>query len=98
LDLSGALISGLISIVGYVMLFLGVHKIFQMAADIREIKETVKSARRQASVAAPRAAEAPPVLEDDSAAEYAEKLLRAVNAESGKDGEPSAEIRHPEVL
>jgi hypothetical protein len=83
-DFSGTIVNGLLAIVGYVVMFLGVYKVFQIASDIREIKDLMASARRTPLSAAP--ALAPEITRDliaeDSAAAYAEHLLRAVNAES----------------
>ena len=46
MDFFGAFINGLLTTVGYVVIFLGVYKLFQIATDIREIKDLVASARR----------------------------------------------------
>lgn len=91
MDFSGAIVNGLLTIVGYVVIFLGVYKVFQIATDIREIKDLVASRSRSplgpaafTPVSAPGLT--PDITKDliaeDSAAAYAEHLLRAVNAES----------------
>lgn len=87
MDLSGALVNGLLTIVGYVVIFLGVFKVYQIATDIREIKDLIASARRN-PLGAPALTPglAPAITKDliaeDSATAYAQTLLRAVNAES----------------
>jgi hypothetical protein len=90
-DFSGAVVNGLLTIVGYIVIFLGVYKVFQIATDIREIKDLVASARRVPLGAPPLTSVGAPILApeitkdliaEDSAAAYAEHLLRAVNAES----------------
>jgi hypothetical protein len=82
-------------------MFLGVYKVFQIATDIREIKDLMASSRRTplsapfTPVGAP--ALAPEVTRDliaeDSAAAYAEHLLRAVNAESQRSENAPHEVR-----
>ena len=90
-------------IVGYVVIFLGVYKVFQIATDIREIKDLIASGRR-APLGAPAPfmpvgglGIAPDITEDliaeDSAAAYAEHLLRAVNAESQRSENTPHEVR-----
>ena len=102
MDLSGAIVNGLLAIVGYVVVFLGVYKVFQIAADIREIKDLVASGRRNPLGAAPFAAVSAPgltpeitkdLIGEDSAAAYAEQLLRAVNAESQRPENAPHEVR-----
>ena len=76
----GPFIAEIITIIGYVMIFVGVYKLFQISSDLGEIKELFKSQR---SFAAPPGAFGPPQpAPSDSAAAYAESLLRAVNQES----------------
>src|ERR1700692_89294 len=97
-DFSGAIVSGLLTIVGYVVIFLGVYKVFQIATDIREIKDLiVNRSRIPSAAAAPFSSAGAPVLTpeitkdciaEDSAAAYAEHLLRAVNAESRTENTP----------
>jgi hypothetical protein len=90
-EFSGALVGGLLTIVAYAVIAAGLYKIFQIATDIREIKDMVASARRSPLGATPPvpgiAAGLAPVISqdlmaDDSASAYAEQLLRAVKAES----------------
>ncbi len=99
MDFSGAIVNGLLTIVGYVVIFLGVYKVFQIATDIREIKDLMVSRRRVplrprafTSVVAPGLT--PDITKDliaeDSATAYAEHLLRAVNAESQRRRERAA--------
>jgi hypothetical protein len=101
-DFSGAIVNGLLAIVGYVVMFLGVYKVFQIAADIREIKDLMGSARRNPLGAAPFTAVSAPglapeitkdLIAEDSAAAYAEHLLRAVNAESQRPENSTHEVR-----
>jgi len=90
-DFVGAIVNGLLATVGYVVIFFAVYKLYQIATDIREIKDLVASARRVPLGAAPIPAAGAPVLSpeiargqttEDSAAEYAANLLRVVNAGS----------------
>jgi hypothetical protein len=102
-DFSGTIVNGLFAIVGYVVIFLGVYKVFQIATDIREIKDLIASRSRVplgtvtplTSVGAPGLT--PEVTRDliaeDSAAAYAEQLLRAVNAESQRSENAPHEVR-----
>jgi len=102
-DFSGTIVNGLLAIVGYVVIFLGVYKVFQIAADIREIKDLVANARRAPlGAAAPFTAVSTPgltpditkdLMAEDSAAAYAEHLLRAVNAESQRSENAPHEVR-----
>jgi len=97
-DLTGTVVNGLFTIVAYIVIFLGVYKVFQIATDIREIKELMASSRRTplgAGSVAPVQAHGLPseitkdLIAEDSAAAYAEQLLRAVNAESQRtESEP----------
>ena len=68
------------TIIGYVMIFAGVYKLFQIASVLGEIKELLKSQR---SFAGSQGAFGPPrPAASDPADAYAENLLRAVNQES----------------
>ncbi len=91
MDFFGAIISGLLTTVAYVVIFFGVYKLYQIATDIREIKDLMATGRRAPSVAAPFTPVGTPgltpeisknLIAEDSAAAYAEHLLRAVSAES----------------
>jgi len=101
-DFSGTIINGLLSIVGYVVMFLGVYKVFQIATDIREIKDLMVSGRRIPSGSASFTSVSAPgltpdvtkdLIAEDSAAAYAEHLLRAVNAESQRPENVPHEVR-----
>jgi hypothetical protein len=71
----GPFVGELITIIGYVMIFVGVYKIFQIHSTLGEIKELLKSGQRGfAGASGP--------LPSDPADAYAENLLRAVNQES----------------
>ena len=95
MDLSGTLINGLLTIAAYIAIFLGVYKVFQIATDIRQIKEMVASSRRgPLSVGAITPSEiTKDLIAEDSAAAYAEQLLRAVNAESPRTQSEPHEVR-----
>jgi hypothetical protein len=93
LEIIGSLIQEIITISIIAMLFAGVYKLFQVATDIREIKESLKNARRpeshfSAAVPFARIASSEADASLDSATSYAENLLRAVNAESRAANEP----------
>jgi hypothetical protein len=100
-DFSGAIVSGLLTTVGYFVIFIGVYKVFQIATDIREIKDLIASGRRVPLTApftpAGVSGLTPDVTKDligeDSAAAYAEHLLRAVNAESQRVEDAPHEVR-----
>ena len=74
----GAFVSEIISIIGFVIVFLGVYKIFQISSTLGEIKELLKSGQR--GLAGPSAPLGPPP--SDPAEAYAENLLRAINQAS----------------
>ena len=103
MDFSGAIVNGLLTIVGYVVIFVGVYKVFQIATDIREIKDLIASGRRAPlSAATPFTPVSAPgltpditkdLIAEDSAAAYAEHLLRAVNAESQRPENTPHEVR-----
>ena len=56
MDLAGAFFNGILTTIGYVVIFFGVYKVYQAATDIREIKDLLVSSRRNPSPAAPLAA------------------------------------------
>ena len=102
MDFSGAIVNGLLTIVGYIVIFLGVYKVFQIATDIREIKDLIASGRRTPSSLTAFAPVSAPgltpditkdLIAEDSAAAYAEHLLRAVNAESQRSENTPHEVR-----
>jgi hypothetical protein len=72
---TGPFVAEFMTIIGYVMIFVGVYKIFQISSTLGEIKELLKSGQR--GFAGPSGA-----LASDPAEAYAENLLRAVNQES----------------
>jgi len=97
-DLSGAFVNGILAIVGYVVIFVGVYKVYQMAGDVREIKDLMVSARRNPLAVAPLTPGLAPeitkdLLAEDSATAYAQSLLRAVNAESQGAAGETHEVR-----
>lgn len=98
MDLSGAFVNGILAIVGYVVIFVGVYKVYQMAGDVREIKDLMVSARRNPLAVAPLTPGLAPeitkdLLAEDSATAYAQSLLRAVNAESQGAASETHEVR-----
>ena len=98
MDFSGAIVNGLLSIIGYVIIFFGVYKVTQIATDIREIKGLMASARRNPLSATPLTAGLAPeitkdLIAEDSATAYAQSLLRAVNAESRNTESAPHEVR-----
>ena len=72
----GPFVGEFITIIGYVMIFVGVYKVFQIGSDLGEIKELLKSGQRGFAASGP----AGPAAADPAEA-YAENLLRAVNQE-----------------
>ena len=102
MDLSGAFVNGILTIIGYVVIFVGVYKVFQIATDIREIKEFVVSGRRNPmSAALPAPASVPglapeiakDLLAEDSATAYAQSLLRSVHPEAHAAVNETQEVR-----
>ena len=97
MDLSGAFVNGILTIIGYVVIFFGVYKVYQVATDIREIKELLISGRRNAPLTPGIPGLAPEVAKDllaeDSATAYAQSLLRAVNSESHGAASETHEVR-----
>jgi hypothetical protein len=88
MGIAAAFFGELISILLYVILAVGVFKLFQVVTLLGDIKELL--GRRAASEGASFPLAAAPVAStpmadlraNDDAAEYAAKLLRAVNSES----------------
>ena len=81
---TGPFVAEIISIIGYVMIFVGVYKLFQIGSDLGEIKELLKSGQR--GFAGPSGSSElfgpPRPAVSDPADAYAENLLRAVSKES----------------
>jgi len=87
----GVIVNGLLMTLAYVVICFGAYKLYQIATDIREIRDTVVGARRVPPGVAPFTPVPTPALlpeiprgltDEDSATAYAEHLLRAVNTES----------------
>jgi hypothetical protein len=98
----GAFVSGILSTVVYVIIFLGVYKLYYIAKDIHEIKELMeRKLRGPVDAVAPSRAVAPVVTpeltkslsDEDAASAYAEQLLRAVSAESPSRVSETQEVR-----
>ena len=85
MGVAAAFFGEIISIVAYVLLATGVYKLFQIVSLLGEIKELL--GRRPAYEVTPLSTASTPLAElraNDEAAEYAAKLLRAVNSESNR--------------
>ncbi len=100
MDLAGAFFNGILTTIGYIVIFMGVYKVYQAASDIREIKELL--VRRNPLAAAPLASAGAPglapevtkdLLAEDSATAYAQSLLRAVNPEAHAPVSETHEVR-----
>lgn len=99
MDFFRSLLSDVFTIAVYCAVFAGIHKLFQMATTLTEIKEVLQSQRRieLPAVARPLATAARGITpgsaahdaSDDEATAYAQNLLRAVNAEQ-RGAEPKA--------
>jgi hypothetical protein len=101
-DLAGAFLNGILTTIGYVVIFFGVYKVYQAATDIREIKELLVSGRRNPLPAAPLSSASVPglapevaqdLLAEDAATAYAQSLLRAVNPEARGAVNETQEVR-----
>jgi hypothetical protein len=101
-DFFGAFISGILSIVVYIVVFMGVYKLYYIAKDIHEIKELMERKLRtpaevpslSRAIAPVAAAEVTRSLSDeDAASAYAEQLLRAVGTESPSRVSETQEVR-----
>jgi hypothetical protein len=95
-------LNGILTTIGYVVIFFGVYKVYQAATDIREIKELLAVGRRNPIPVAPLAAVSVPglapevakdVLAEDAATAYAQSLLRAVNPEAHAAVNETQEVR-----
>ncbi len=102
MDFFGAFISGILTIVVYTVVFMGVYKLYYIAKDIHEIKELMeRKLRNSAEVAASARAVAPAVTpefakslsDEDAASAYAANLLRAVSVESPSRTSETQEVR-----
>jgi hypothetical protein len=83
MGIAAAFFGELVSILSYVLLAVGIFKLFQIVTLLGEIKELL--GRRPAPEGASFPAASVPMAElraNDEAAEYAARLLRAVNSES----------------
>ena len=76
---TGPFVAEIMTIIGYVMIFAGIYKLFQIGSDLGEIKELLKSQR--GFVGPPGTFGPPRPAASDPAEAYAENLLRAVNQE-----------------
>lgn len=102
MEFFGAFVSGILSVVVYIVVFMGVYKLYYIAKDIHEIKELMeRKLRNSADVPAPgRAVESgmttessKTLSEEEAASAYAEQLLRAVSAESPSRVSETQEVR-----
>ena len=85
MDFMGALLSELMAFIGYAVLFTIAYKLFQMNTVLGEIKELLQSQRRQSAFPATDPSPAA-VTTGDAATDYAQNLLRAVNAAQSRSG------------
>jgi hypothetical protein len=101
-DLAGAFFNGILTIIGYLVIFFGVYKVYHVATDIREIKELLVSGRRNAIPVAPAVSASFPglapevakdLLAEDAATAYAQSLLRAVNPAAHAAVNETQEVR-----
>ena len=98
MDSALTLLNQLFVILGYAVLGIVAYKLFQLNADLREIKALLQKSNRNASFnpvelgAAARGSAAPSsvapttvsLADGDDATEYAEKLLRSLQAEAAR--------------
>ena len=77
MNIAQAALGELVAIVGYALLCTAVYKLFQIANHLDEIKALLRKTGRN-----PTSDHGVLALDGDSAMEYAQNLLRAVNAES----------------
>ena len=85
MDLIGVFVREIATIIAYALVFAGVYKLFQISTELTQIKELLKDRSRStpSPVIPPTLGPAAPDFHStDDASEYAERLLRAVNAES----------------
>ena len=83
MDFIEVFVREVITIIGYALLFLSAYKLFQISNDLRDIKQTLKGRMPSAPPAiSPASSSLTDLHGADDASAYAEKLLRAVNAES----------------
>jgi hypothetical protein len=88
-DLAQMLLSEAMAIFGYALLCTAVYKIFQLGKEVREIKDLLKKSSRNSSLGpvapSPMASPIASTADDDAAAaEYAENLLRSLQAEAAR--------------
>ena len=85
MDLAQTFLSEIFVIFGYALLGAAVYKLFQIGAELGEIKALLQKSTRNASLGPAVSSTVSPAVSsagDDSATEYAEKLLRSLQAES----------------
>ena len=81
MDLAQTFLSEIFVIFGYALLGAAVYKLFQIGAELSEIKALLQKSTRNFSLN-PAVSSTASSAVDDSATEYAEKLLRSLQAES----------------
>jgi hypothetical protein len=84
-DFVGALVQEITVIASYALLIGGVYILFRISSDLGEIKQLLKDRARSAPPSPALSSALAPLANlrsADDASDYAEKLLRAVNAES----------------
>jgi hypothetical protein len=93
--LAQAFIGDIVSIILFVLVATGIMKVFQIATDVREMKDALLDIKRntQDAVALPvaaRQAAPPPGLEPQRAPMTPEELVRAVHSRAYRDDDYSA--------
>ena len=94
MGVAAAFFGEIISIVAFGLVAIGAFKLFQIATLLGEIKELL--GRRSISEAASFQSVSAPIADlrsSDEAADYAARLLRAVNSESHTTDSPVSESR-----
>jgi hypothetical protein len=84
-DFVGAFVQEITVIASYALLIGGVYMLFRISSDLGEIKQLLKDRTRSAPPSPALSSALAPLANmrsTDDASEYAEQLLRAVNAES----------------
>ena len=90
MDIALGLLNQLFQTLGYALLGVVAYKLFQIGADIGEIKGLLQRSARNASLGPPVSSPSAglptsiSIASDDSATEYAENLLRSLHAESAR--------------
>jgi hypothetical protein len=68
--------------VGYILLFVVAYKVFQVSRELQELRQWLKDRAQPGPLGLSKTTPSIDDLGSEDASAYAEKLLRAVNAES----------------